>query len=189
MFRWTALVLLGVLTGCAPLTYRDTTNATFKGSLDVRWSENDYFVFIPNNDNPLTLTRADGTKIQPGRMYTDGGSIPRFMWGIPGYSPWGYAPAYIIHDWLFEAQHCGYTPDNKYTFDDSVKILAEGLKAVMEDKPQYRDYFVFDTVVAAVDSTIAKRLWERGTCKVPPPQLRGFRAEEELGELLMTITY
>jgi hypothetical protein len=78
-------------------------------------------------------------------MYTDGGSIPRFLWGVKGYSPWSYAPAYIVHDWLFEAHHCGYTPDNRYSFEDSVAVLAEGLKAVMEQNLEVRDYFVFDS--------------------------------------------
>ena len=108
------------------------------------------------------LIRTNGQSIRPGPMYTDGGSIPRFLWGIEGYSPWGYAPAYIVHDWLFVAQHCGYEPDNQHTFGDSVAVIAEGLKAVMETNTEVRNYFVFDGVVAAVGSPIAKRLWKNG---------------------------
>lgn len=122
-------------------------------------------------------------------MYTDGGSIPRFLWGIEGYSPWGYAPAYIIHDWLFEAKHCSYQPDNKYTFQDSVEVMAEGLKAVMEAAPEFRNYFVFDSVVGAVGSPIARRLWDKGSCEAPPSELQGLSGKVAPGELLMTIRF
>jgi hypothetical protein len=41
------------------------------------------------------------TAIVPETMYTDGGSVPQILWGIPGLSPWALGPAYIIHDWIF----------------------------------------------------------------------------------------
>jgi hypothetical protein len=188
--RQLALVTFGLaLAGCASQPYRDTASAKLTGALDVRWVKNDYFLFLPNKDEPFTLVRQDGTKIQPGPMYTDGGSIPRFLWGIEGYSPWGYAPAYIVHDWLFEAQHCGYEPERKYTFEDSVKVMAEGLKAVMEAAPEVRNYFVFDTVVGAVGSPIARRLWEKGSCKAPPFEIQAVPEKAAPGELLMTIRF
>nr|WP_249779640.1 DUF1353 domain-containing protein [Bradyrhizobium sediminis] len=34
-------------------------------------------------------------------MYTDGGSIPRIAQIFNGLSPWGFGPAYIVHDWIF----------------------------------------------------------------------------------------
>ncbi len=188
--RLLALVAISLLTaGCASQPYRDTTPATFTGALDVRWVHNDYFLFVPNKDDPFTLRRANGTTIQPGPMYTDGGSIPRFLWGLEGYSPWGYAPAYIVHDWLFAAHHCGYAPDNQYTFADSVQVLAEGLKAIMEAAPEVRNYFVFDTVVGAVGSPIARRLWEKGSCQAPPFEMKAVPAKAAPGDLLMTIRF
>lgn len=183
------LFLTLLLEACASTHYCETSKGKFEGVLDVRWVKNDYFLFIPSKDEPFTFIRDDGTKIQPGPMYTDGGSIPRFLWGIEGYSPWGYAPAYIVHDWLFVAQHCGYEPDNKYNFDDSVMVMAESLKAVMEASPEVRNYFVFDTVVAAISSPIAKRLWEKGSCKSPPFEVKTFPDRGPPGELLMTIRY
>jgi hypothetical protein len=175
--------------GCASQSYRDTASAKLAGSLDIRWVNNDYFLFLPNKDEPFTLLRKDGTKIQPGPMYTDGGSIPRLLWGIEGYSPWGYAPAYIVHDWLFQAQHCGYEPDNMYTFEDSVTVMAESLKSVMEAAREFRNYFVFDSVVSAVGSPIARRLWEKGTCKAPPFEIKAIPETAAPGELLMTIRF
>ncbi len=188
--RYLALILSVVAilaSGCASQSYHETKNGTFAGALDVRWVKNDHFLFIPNEDNPLTFTRNDGQVIHPGIMYTDGGSIPRFLWGVKGLSPWGYAPAYIVHDWLFVAKHCNYEPDNTYDFHDSVKVMAESLKAVMESDPSVRDYFAFDSIVAAVGSPIAERLWDKGECK----ELATTKSlvSEPLGELLMTIEY
>lgn len=188
--RLATLILLSIaLVGCASKPYREAQEGKFSGALDVRWVKNDYFLFLPNKDDPFTFIRKDGTTIHPGPMYTDGGSIPRFFWGIEGYSPWGYAPAYIVHDWLFEAQHCGYQPDNKYSFEDSVTIMAESLKAVMEANTEVRNYFVFDSVVAAIGSSIAKRLWEKGSCKAPAFNIQAIPEKALPGELLMTIRF
>lgn len=188
--RQLAVVAISLaVAGCAPQPYRDTPQARFTGVLEVRWVRNDYFLFLPNRDAPFTLVRANGAKLQPGPMYTDGGSIPRFLWGVEGYSPWGYAPAYIVHDWLFEAHHCGYEPDDKHTFEESVEVMAEGLKAVMEAAPEVRNYFVFDTVVRSVASPIARRLWDQGSCKAPPFELTAVPETAAPGELLMTIRY
>jgi hypothetical protein len=182
-------MLLAVLTSCVTQRYRETPEGNFTGALDVRWVANDYFLFLPNKDEPLTFVRSNGQAIRPGRMYTDGGSIPRFLWGVEGYSPWGYAPAYIVHDWLFEAQHCGYAPDHRYTFEDSVAVMAEGLKAIMEASTEVRNYFVFDSVVAAVGSPIARRLWEKGSCQPPAFDILAAPEEPLPGELLMTIKF
>ena len=181
--------LIACLVGCASQPYRETPSAKFSGALDVRWVKNDYFLFLPNKDDPLTLVRENGTSIRPGRMYTDGGSIPRFLWGIKGYSPWGYAPAYIVHDWLFEAHQCNQAPDNTYTLSDSVSVMAESLKAVMEANPEVRNYFVFDSVVAAISSPIAERLWDKGICKSPPFDIQIFPDDNPPGDLLMTIKF
>ena len=90
-------------------TYLAVRPGQFSGKLDVRWIENDRFLFLSRTEEPFVFKRPDGQIIRPGPMYTDGGSIPRLLWGIKGYSPWGYAPAYIVHDWLFEAKHCQYS--------------------------------------------------------------------------------
>ena len=90
---WLASALL--VNACSTQAYRDTKSGSFRGVLDVRWVKNDFFIFIPSKTDPLTFTRSNGKPIQPGIMYTDGGSIPQFLWGVEGYSPWGYAPAYI----------------------------------------------------------------------------------------------
>jgi len=188
------LAAMSVLTACGSQLYRDTDTAQLSGLLDVRWVNNDYFLFIPNPDDPLTLTRADGTTIQPGVMYTDGGSVPRFLWGVPGLSPWGYAPAYMMHDWLFVAQHCEFEPDNQYSFEDSIDVIAEALKAIMVDNPDARNYFAFDGIVLATGTTIARNLWDRGACNSPEDDLQisgldRMPANSLPGELITTLDF
>ncbi|MCE6977272.1 DUF1353 domain-containing protein [Pseudomonas frederiksbergensis] len=184
------ILLVFTLEACAPMSYRKTDEGRFNGALDVRWIKNDYFLFVPSKDDPFRFTRANGEVIRPGPMYTDGGSIPRFLWGVNGYSPWGYAPAYIIHDWLFVAHECGYSGYKDYSFKNTHIVLAEGLKAVMEASPEIRSYFVFESVVAAVSSPIAKRLWDQGECNAPVAfDLQSVPEKTPPGELLMTIRF
>ena len=92
------------MSGCGYVQYQTTDQGEFGGKLEVRWIEPNNFLFIPAENDPFYFSRKkDGRRIQPKAMYTDGGSIPQLIWGVPGYSPWGYAPAYIIHDWIFVA--------------------------------------------------------------------------------------
>ncbi len=72
------LLLVTALSGCATPLYRETPQGNFTGALDVRWVKNDYFLFLPDKDDPFTFKRSNGTAIRPGPMYTDGGSIPMF---------------------------------------------------------------------------------------------------------------
>jgi len=111
---WGALVLAG----CASVDpdYASLMAGHFKGSLVVVWvgegggPGDGRFLYVPDPDDPLTFKRNDpkapGAVIRPGIMYTDGGSIPKIAQAFRGFSPWGYAPAYMIHDWLFVARHC-----------------------------------------------------------------------------------
>lgn len=72
--------------------------------------------------NAFTFTRPNGTRLTPDDITTDGGSIPRVLWNLPGFSPWDYLPAYVLHDWLFTKKPC--------TFDEANLILAEALAAM-----------------------------------------------------------
>lgn len=175
--------------GCASQRYRETPKGTFSGALEVRWVESDYFIFTPNPDRPFKFTRSSGCEIVPGEMYTDGGSIPRFLWGIKGYSPWGYAPAYIIHDWMFESKHCGHALPCGSGFDDSVTVMAECLKTLMEASPEYRSSFLFDTIVLAIESDIARRMWEGGTCQPPPEPVRAAIEKVDRATPIMIIDF
>src|SRR6266851_6434044 len=73
-------------------------------------------------------------EIVPGLMYTDGGSIPRVFWSVPGLSPWAFGPAYIVHDWLFVVHRCHWPAPPEVqaiTFEQSAQILAEVGKSLV----------------------------------------------------------
>ena len=70
-----------------------------KGRILVEWYREDKFVYRKQASNVFSFQPSFMTQpIIPEDMYTDGGSVPRIFWNIPGLSPWGLGPAYIIHD-------------------------------------------------------------------------------------------
>jgi hypothetical protein len=160
-----ALALL-LLPGCSQIHYSRVETGQLKGKLLVQWVAPDEFIFVPHPTDPLTFKRANGDAITPGRMYTDGGSIPRFLWVLRSYSPWGYAPAFIVHDWLFDSHHCGDSPFPNYTNSDAAMVMSEIMKTMMEETGQ-PNAFVLYTMYEAVNSSIAQNLWDHGACKRP----------------------
>lgn len=148
--RWLALFFSLILTSCGVVDYDNTPAGKFSGSLLVMWvgeggpSGDGRFVYVPSHNKPLTFTRtepdASVTTIKPGFMYTDGGSIPRQAQVFKGFSPWGYAPAYMVHDWIFVARHClnDGTPEPEHqafaqmTFQESAEVMAEAIKALIK---------------------------------------------------------
>jgi hypothetical protein len=67
-------------------------------------------------------------------MYTDGGSVPRVFWNIPGLSPWSFGPAYVVHDYIFAVHRCGWDDPvvSQIKFEESAEILAEVGKFLIE---------------------------------------------------------
>jgi len=171
------LSMLGLLTavfaaGCASfMTYGD---GDLKGRVLVQWDRQDEFIYIkgsnPINFRPSFFKGPDN--IVPETMYTDGGSVPQILWGIPGLSPWALGPAYIIHDWIFLVHRCKLPapPEVKaITFDQSAQILAEVgkslvLAGLIKDNK-------LEEIVWAVRTRYAQSLWERPPtakeCSVP----------------------
>jgi hypothetical protein len=182
LFVLAILITTVVCTGCGHLTYNQTKIGKFEGSLDVRWIKPDQFIYIPDKENPLRFTTANKKVIQPRKMYTDGGSIPRLFWGVPGYSPWGYAPSYVIHDWLFEAHHCGLSDYKDITFEDSATILAEGIKTLMESGKAPKEEIILWVIYEAVRTPIAKSLWDASDACHPVEEAAGVP-----GELILRI--
>lgn len=164
-----AIALALGLTGCSDLTWQQTSTGQLKGKLVIEWINQDEFLFIPDPAQPLVFTRASGEVIKPEAMYTDGGSIPVALRAVKSYSPWGYAPAFIVHDWLFSIKQCKLTGHDKLTLDDAANVLAEVLKTVMEN-PKYGgpNKLVHYSMYEAVRSSVAKDYWENGKCTTLP---------------------
>lgn len=175
-----ALGLCALTGGCASVDFDAAPAGAFKGELLVMWvgegsgSEGDgRFVFVPHPDDPLTFTRSDDRVIRPGMMYTDGGSIPRAAQAFNGLSPWGYAPAYMIHDWLFHARHClndgAATPDQSgladLSFEESARILAEAIQTLVKARKVERRDVAAGAISWAVASPVARSRWGvKGAC-------------------------
>lgn len=181
---WAALCCL-ILSACATTSrYQDATPGHFEGVLLVMWvgegnsSVGDgKFVFVPDPAKPLTFARSDpsrpGAVLRPGTMYTDGGSIPDIAQLFTGLSPWGYAPAYMIHDWIFTAHHCLedgntdpiYEPVRGIDFNQSATILIEAIRTLVAENKVDKNDVAVSLINAGVRSRIAERYWTQpGAC-------------------------
>lgn len=149
----------------AQVGYAMTQPGSLKGKLTVQWVAADQFIFIADPENPLTFTRSDGAIIQPKRMFTDGGSVPPALRSLKSYSPWGFAPAFIIHDWIFTMKHCKVPGYEAYDLSAAATVMSEVMKTLMQD-PKYggANPLVHYSFYEAVKSPTARKYWETGTC-------------------------
>lgn len=155
------------------IEYDTLATGTLKGKLIVQWLEPDLFLFIPDATSPLSFTRASGKTITPGRMLTDGGSIPRGMWILRNYSPWGFAPAFIVHDWLFSMKYCRAPGFEQYTVEEAGRVMAEVMKTMIVQHRIDASALTVSAMYAAVVSPPARNLWETGRCNPPPAPFSG----------------
>lgn len=147
------------LVGCATLA-QPGPGGRLKGKLIVQWVDEHQFAYLPDPKDPLTFVTTDNRTIIPQPMYTDGGSIPPILQPIPGFSPWGYGPAYIVHDWLFEQHRCGYPGADQISFDDSARILGEVIDTLMREGMVPRNPEARGLIEAGVRTPFARRLWD-----------------------------
>jgi hypothetical protein len=96
------LFLLVAQSGCPSYHNKNTDLGTLNGAVTVRWYKPKLFVYEPDASTPLTFTRKSGHAIIPAQDVC--GSIPRAFRLFRNYSPWGYGPAFIVHDWLSHAE-------------------------------------------------------------------------------------
>jgi len=159
-----APLFLLVAGGCDIIKYAATPQGKFGGKIVLEWIGPDEFIYRQDPTDPLYFERANGTRIVPEDMYTDGGSIPRPMWVFRNYSPWGYGPAFIIHDWLFNAHHCDTPGYNNYTVTEAADVMAECEKTLMETGKAHRSTLTLYVMHQAVSSPAAVWLWNNGKC-------------------------
>jgi hypothetical protein len=176
------LAALGVspLAACGTwITRDDVKEGVLKGRVVVEWDSEDRFIYRAQA-NPLSFRPSFMRQaIVPGDMFTDGGSVPRVLWGIPGLSPWALGPAYIIHDWIFTVHRCRRKAPAEVaaiTFEQSALILAEVGKALIDHGLIKHD--MLNEIVWAVSTRFARDLWDTPgdteSCKLPPPAPNRF---------------
>ena len=150
-------------------SYGDTPAGRFENleSNRLAWREPDWFELVPKRTVPFRFVRASGETIEPRRMFTDGGSIPRVLWPIRSLSPWGYAPAFLVHDWEFDLHHCGRTPKS---FDEVRDTMMEAVKTLMETGVCPLDRIAFRAIQGGIDSPVARIVWnlDAPICPIPP---------------------
>lgn len=125
------------------MTIDDVLNGprgSFVGLPQIEWIAEIVYRYAPTHRFIRPVTNE---VIAPWKNFdTDGGSLPRLLWSLPGMNPWAYFPAYVIHDWLFtfhekaEGVPC--------TFDEANIILAECLMAL--GCPKERIVMIYEAV-------------------------------------------
>jgi len=163
------VIVLGValgLTGCASTHYKHTPVGHLSGKVTVEWYKPNLFIYRPDPSAPLTFVRANGDVVRPEKMLTDGGSIPRIFWVFKNYSPWGYGPAFVVHDWLFHVKNCNLPDDKHYTLTDAAKVMSEIMKTLMESPGfDYGSKSSMYLMYEAVQTAPAREAWEHGPCE------------------------
>lgn len=171
MRRFATICLLTILlTACATRHYeRVSPGKSLKGTVVVEWMEPDRFLFTPKESNPLIFTRSNDQTIQPQKMLTDGGSIPRPLWTLRNYSPWGFGPAFIVHDWLFHMQDCDIPGFENWTIEEAALVMSEVMKTMMESPDfGYGDKTTVYLMYKAVQTAPAREAWTDHSCEEPP---------------------
>ncbi len=158
-----ALLAILLLSACGVWIHDDIPAGDLKGVVTIEWDRQDNFIYRPDPRRALSFQpyawRDTDKRITPTLMYTDGGSIPRFFWNVPGLSPWGFGPAYVIHDYIFAVHRCGW-PDPvvaQITFEDSAEILAEIGAALVRANLIRND--ALNAIVWGVRTRYARDLW------------------------------
>lgn len=167
----TTLLVAGctdILEATFGVLYDRTETGELKGKIIVQWIDQDKFEFLPDPAEPLVFKRRSGETITPARMFTDGGSVPPALRSLKSYSPWGYAPAFIIHDWLFVMAQCKLPGHDQFDVDKAATIMAEAMKTVMEN-PKFGGpkKLVHYSMYQAVRTQTARDYWNNGKCEVP----------------------
>lgn len=113
----------------------------FFGELWLRWDGPSNWWFAQRSD-PFSFVRPSGEHIVPGDTFTDGGSIPKPFWNLPGLDPAYYMKAYLLHDYFFRTHEKG--AGKPVTFDEANTILAEMLIAM--GCPRERVRLIYEAV-------------------------------------------
>jgi hypothetical protein len=128
-----------------------------------------YFALIPQKGTTaFSFQRPNnGPIIAPRHMFTDGGSVPWLAQSLPNLSSWGYGPAYLVHDWLFDLHHCRRTD---LDFEAVRDIMMEAVKTLMETNYCAKSELSFWLLFQGIDSFKAREYWNTNTngCTLPP---------------------
>lgn len=183
-----ALIATLLASGCGSVLWSRTEPGELSGRLILDWYEPDWFVYTPDPGMLLRFVCANGDVVQPSEMLTDGGSIPRPFRAWKTYSPWGYAHAFVVHDWLFEVHRCptlGAPPVTDYTLEDAADAMTEVMTTMMlTAKTVEQDLGALWSMHAAMQTRCARAAWDRPGC--PALSAVDIEARRSSGKLKAT---
>lgn len=197
MRKFVCVIFLSLTLSACVSPYFLAKLGRMSGPVVIVWVGENKFVYVPGRkDQSFAFeTATTGRVIEPGLMYTDGGSIPRLAQAFQGFSPWGYGPAYVIHDWIFYGRHCyvdrnlpgqqfyadaarfvdvngdsltpeGHPRHKPISFDESALVLAEVIKTLVDYGQVPPRNVPAELISTAVDSPFALALWnQEGACE------------------------
>ena len=152
--------LLVLLTSCSSQRTYDRVPTTGRFSGEPRMvalAPNTFFFFQPDHHEKFSFTthqrndpalkrqggrgkyRRKEFRIVPEEMITSGASIPRSLWYAPGFAPFDYTRAALIHDWLFEAHQRYVMAEAAFKAAQSRHDTA-AMKRSLADKEAYKQY-------------------------------------------------
>lgn len=192
-----ALASCAMLSGIQPAS--DLNGGNFRGEVDLRWENTSDFVYLPVDSDPLTYVFPEKYRISadesvnsnpklrtiaPALMYTDGGSIPRALWGFEGLSPMDYLPAYVIHDWLYLQHRChkagkgAFAGLKEFPYDRILadKVLEDTLVSldrhlINKKKNRSGNAAAARKLIMAAVAQFGEKAWMAEGCLLPPPDL------------------
>lgn len=148
-------------------------------------------MYVPDSNDLFSFQPSFMKKpIVPSLMYTDGGGVPHIFWSIRGLSPWGFGPAYIVHDWLFVVHRCHWPAPPEVqaiTFEQLAQILPEVGKSLV--KSGLIDHNKLEEIVWAIQTKYARDIWDRppsgDDCDHPSPtHIKSLRANGQAMNVL-----
>ena len=143
----------------------------FQGDFTLKWITPELFSYTPDPADPFRFLRKNShgnviETITPLEMKTSGGSIPQLGQLLLGTTPWEYGPAYMIHDWEFEAHDRAKDggPAFDKTFEEVNLSLAEAIWTLMKIGYKGKKAKVNNTnvqnIYAGVMSPIGRHIWD-----------------------------
>ncbi len=179
----TLAMSMSILPSLAFPEVKKSNPVSMKGVLLIQWSDETRFIYVSRADNPLRFTTRSGREVRPGRMYTDGGSIPRVFWSVKGFSPWGYGPAYVLHDWLYHQYRCGRdSSPNKFSFEEANEVLDDAIAFLMVTKKVDSNRLARRLIKWGVDN-FGQAAWNESCDAEPPAEAKGLVAPITVGRI------
>lgn len=137
----------------------------FSGLCAVEWLAPRKYRMVLDPAHPLRFERGSapdrfaptGEVVTVGQMLTDGGTVPMAA-ALIELTPFSYLPAYLVHDWLYEAHH----RDGSGDFEQTNRILLEAMWTLMQTGTVPRNRFHLHLVWDGCSSPAAKEVWDQG---------------------------